>query len=81
MVAGKMTSNRKTNINIELDTSFYPKKAIVEAQKAFSHLAQIKISKEKSAYLIEFLEVDQDLEDKLADEFANYALSIALTEN
>jgi hypothetical protein len=67
-------------VTTRLDLAFYPKKALDKAQKAFSHLATIKITRKGSLHEIEFSGMSASIAARLPDEFANFALSCAVVE-
>jgi len=75
--ASKTAGRRATT---RLDVVFYPKKALDKAQKAFAHLASIKITKKGNLYEIKFSGMSASTAARLPDEFANFALSCAVVE-
>ncbi len=63
---------------LRLDAGVYSEAAVARARSAFSHLASIEVRKAGRSRTVRFSSVDPGAADRLADEFANYALSCLL---
>lgn len=63
---------------LRLDKRLYPRAALRDAAHAFGELAQIEIGTEGSEHRIRFSAVAAGAADRLADEFANFALARAV---
>jgi len=65
-------------MTLKLDADVYSAAVIERAREAFSHLAAIDVRKDGRHRTIRFSNMDPDVAERLADEFANYALSCLL---
>ena len=77
-----MATNKKKSsksATLRLDSAFYPKHALEQAQLAYSKLATIEIQRKGKEHLVTFSKMATPVANKLPDEFANYALSCAVT--
>ena len=59
---------------LKLDRKLYPRAALDEAAAAFGELAHVEIRVEDGYHRIRFSEVATAAADRIADEFANFAL-------
>ena len=60
---------------LRLDKRLYPRAALRDAARAFGELARIDIDVDGASHRVRFRDVVPDVADRLADEFANYALA------
>jgi hypothetical protein len=65
---------------LQLDGKVYSEAALDRARRAFAHLAAIEIHGRGGRWTVRFSQVDSGLADRLADEFANHALSCLLVD-
>ena len=77
MATKKKKSSKSATLR--LDSAFYPKLALEQAQVAFSRLATIEIQRKGKEQVVTFTKMATTVANKLPDEFANYALSCAVT--
>jgi len=60
---------------LELDAGVYTEAAMARSRDAFSHLATVDARRTGRCWTVRFSGADPAVADRLADEFANYALS------
>jgi hypothetical protein len=65
---------------LQLDGNVYSEAALDRARRAFAHLAAIEIRGRGGRWTVRFSQVAPDLADRVADEFANHALSCLLVD-
>lgn len=63
-------------MQIKLNKRIYRLKAIRQAIKAYSHLAQFSLRQDSRYYQLTLDNTDPALKDILKDEFANYILAL-----
>jgi hypothetical protein len=71
----KKNKPRPSPITLRLDAAIYSLQALRQAQKAFAHLAAIRIRRQGNHHLVSFGKGTGTSGEILADEFANFALS------
>lgn len=75
--AGRTASvEREAALTLLLDATIYRKPVLVQAAEAFGALARIEVRKEGRHQVVSFFDPDPEAVDRLADEYANYALSL-----
>jgi hypothetical protein len=83
MVKGASAPRKASRIRstvLRLDGDVYSEAALERARGAFAHLATIEIRSRGGQWTIRFSRVRLGLADRLADEFANHALSCLLVD-
>ena len=84
MVTARRSAPRRASgsrsLVLRLDGDVYSEAALDRARRAFAHLAAIGIQGRGGRWTVRFSRVDPGLADRLADEFANHALSCLLVD-
>lgn len=64
-------------MTLRFNPALYPLPAIERTAKAFEALAEVRIRRRKGTIEVTFRRVKPEVQDRLADEFSNYALAEA----
>ena len=63
------------SLTLQLHRKLYKAAALDIATEAFAELATISVARDDRYFLVSFTQVDPDVEEVLAQEFANYVLA------
>jgi hypothetical protein len=63
-------------MKISFNSAIYTKKVILEAIEAYKNLADFKIEYNDDIFVLNIDNIDDEIKDIIADEFANYALGL-----
>ncbi|MDI7267787.1 MAG: HxsD-like protein [Myxococcota bacterium] len=74
------SASRTTTAALQLDAQVYTAAALERARKAFAHLATIDVRRRGRQWTVRFSRIEPGVVDRLADEFANHALSCLLVD-
>jgi hypothetical protein len=78
--APRRSASRARSSVLRLDGEVYSAAALERARKAFAHLAAIAIRGRGRQWTVRFSKVVPAVADRIADEFANHALSCLLVD-
>ena len=78
--APRRSASRARSSVLRLDGEVYSAAALERARKAFAHLAAIEIRGRGRPWTVRFSKVVPAVADRIADEFANHALSCLLVD-
>ncbi len=66
-------------MELRLDRNLYSREAVMDGVDAFAELAKIRLEPgESEQHVLFFDDIDEDFEDRLIDEFANYCLGLTV---
>jgi hypothetical protein len=63
-------------MKISFNSAIYTKKSILETIEAYKNLADFKIEYDDDIFVLNIDNIDDEIKDIIADEFANYALGL-----
>jgi len=78
--SGRRSAATGAKASLRLDAVLYPRRSIGVAKDAFSHLAEIGISKDGGWFVISFSGMSKAIAARMPDEFANYVLSVTVAQ-
>ncbi len=78
--SARRKASPKGSMVLQLDGNVYTEAALERARRAFAHLATIEIRGRGGRWTVRFSRVGSGLAERIADEFANHALSCLLVD-